>query len=702
MAKEPFLSGLNPRQKEAVTFDDSPLLVVAGAGSGKTNVIMHKYAYLVSKKNLKPPSIISLTSTTRAAKEMRERIKTLVPCDMDKNRIGTFHALGNGILRNEIEALGYKNDFVIYDTYDGCSLIRHILKELKVYEALYKGVASRISALKASLLTPEAFVASGDSFGFDEKLARIYMRYQYELKRSNALDVDDLIMMSVRLFDENPKALGRYKKSFDYILVDDFQDTNPAQYALITKLVSKKLGFCAVADDDQNIYRSKGAAVENIYNMEKDFRNLKIIHLEQNYRSTQNILNVSGSVISKNPVRKDKKLWTERDEGDKVHHYWFGNENEEAKYIAKLIKEMYLKGTFAYRDITIFYRVGIQARSIAEVLKSERIPYKIVDGSNFYQKKEIKDTLAYLRLCVNPHDNVSLRRVINYPSRGIGVATINKIESEAKKHDKSLYEAIKNICDAKGVSASVKEKLGGFLRIIEDIDKDKFDTATDMLKRIIAEVGYIDSLDDEEVENIYELVSSAGGASVDEFLDGISLITNLDEAVRANVVSLMTLHNAKGLEFPVVFITGVEEGILPYFKAAESDDEMCEERRLFYVGMTRAKDMLYLTGAAERRLYSKVQGQEPSRFLSEIPLDCCKMIAKCKADGVVKDDTVKKVKKITLSSKYKSGCRVKHPKWGLGVVRDCYGEGDDLKVMVNFPSVGIKRLALKFAQLERI
>lgn len=701
MTRDSFITELNPEQRDAVLHSSSPLLILAGAGSGKTRVIAAKYAYLISKKNLKPSNILTISFTNKAAQEMKERIASLVSSDLHHSNIGTFHSQCARILRKEINKLGYDKDFVIYDEQDTCSLLKHILRELKMYEALYKGVASRISALKAQLVTPEGFVSSGDSFGFDEKLARVYMRYQYELKRSNALDFDDLIMLTVVLFEEHPEVATQYRNAFKYILIDEFQDTNIAQYAFLKKLSADRGDFCAVGDDDQSIYKFRGADVRNILTMERDFPNLRIIKLERNYRSTQNILDVSHSIISRNPQRRDKKLWTDRGEGEKVNQYWFGTEVEEAKYVAKMIKEMYLKGKYSYQDIAIFYRVNIQSRALEEALKSERIPYRIVGGIGFYQKKEIKDTLSYMRLCINPHDNVSLRRVINYPPRGIGAATLNKIESEAKKHNKSLFDTMKDIGNSKSISPSVKEKLFGFMRVVETINKEKFPSAAQMLKRILDDTGYIDSLSDERVKNIFELVASAEEVSVDEFVDAIALITNLDDTNTSNTVSLMTLHTAKGLEYPVVFIVGIEEGIIPYFKAVDDPSEMHEERRLFYVGITRAKNLLYLSGSSKRRLYSKIQVQEPSRFMKDIPVQYCKTAAKCKTDEIEKQP-LQQLKKIAFTPQYKTGCRVKHPKWGVGVVRDCYGEGDDLKLMVNFPNVGIKRLALKFAQLERV
>jgi len=701
MVKDSQTLSLNPKQKEAVLWFNSPLLILSGVGSGKTSVLAHKYAHLITKKNVKPSEILAITFSNKAAEEMRDHILELVSIDAGKTKVGTFYSHCLGILRNEIEKLGFGSNFVIYDEHDTSSLIKHILRELKIYEALYKGVASRISMLKANRVSPEAFVSAGDSFGFDEKLARVYMRYQYELKRSNALDFDDIVMLTNDLFDQFPRVLSKYRDSFKYLLIDEFQDTNPAQYALMKNMVGKKGYFCAAADDDQSIFKFKGSDARNISRLEMDFPKMKVLSLEQNFRNTENILSASLSIIAKSISRKEKKMWTDRGKGEKVCHYWFDTDVEEAKYIAKVIKEMYLKGRASYSDIGIFFRVNIQARFLEEALKSERIPYKIVGGSCFYLKKEIKDTLAYMRLCVNPHDNVSLRKVINYPSRGIGAATLNKIESEAKKNDKSLFVAIKDICKSKSISAAVKEKLSGFVNLIESIERAKYSSAGQMLKRIIDEAGYINSLDDEKVKNIYELVSSAEHTSIAEFLDEISLKTVWDDANTSNEVSLMTLHHTKGAEFPIVFIMGIEEGIVPYFKANKSEDEMHDERRLFYVGLTRSKDLLYLTGSAKRRLYSKIQSQERSRFIKEIPAECCKTSEKSR-ENVVKGPIMTKVKKISLNSKYKTGCRVKHPKWGVGVVRDCYGEGEDLKVMVNFPNVGIKRLALKFAQLERV
>jgi DNA helicase-2/ATP-dependent DNA helicase PcrA len=702
MSKDDLIKCLNSQQKEAILYTQGPLLVLAGAGSGKTRVIAHKYAYLTKKEKLSPDSILTVTFTNKAANEMKERISTLLERNLNCCWIGTFHSQCCRILRKEIKALGYKPEFVIYDEEDREALIRHILRELNIYEALYKGVASRISNLKASLVTPEEFLSTGDGFSFDEKLAKVYIRYQDELKRCNALDYDDLIMLTVRLFKEFPEVLEKYHKEFRYILIDEFQDTNTAQYELIKLLASGHRMISAVGDDDQSIYKFRGAEVKNIHKFEKDFPDVKVVKLEQNYRSTQNILNVSGSVIAKNPLRKEKNLWTERDKGEKVFFFWLQTEEDEAKYVAKNIRDVYLKGNYSYGDIAILFRINLQSRAIEEALRKERIPYRIVGGTGFYERKEIKDLIAYLRLIQNPHDNVSLRRIINIPSRGIGISTLTKIEQESKRKGISLYEAIKNICIRKSSSQSVVERLKALLSLIDELKKMRKSSVSEILKTILELTGYADSLEEERIQNIAELLASTENVRLEEFLEKVSLITKLDDECSPNSVSLMTIHMAKGLEFPVVFIVGLEEGLMPYFKALKNEEDLSEERRLFYVGMTRAKDLLFLTGAKKRRVFSKLQEQEPSRFLKDIPRQYCCWIEKTPCRITTTDNGHKRLKTFKVTTPYKTGCRVRHPKWGVGVIRECYGEGDDMKVCVNFPKVGLKRLALKYAQLERL
>lgn len=704
MSKDSLLENLNPQQCEALTHTEGPLLILAGAGSGKTRVISHKFAYLVKTKKILPRDIFTVTFTNKAADEMKERISSLTGREMNGTWVGTFHSQCCKILRREISALGYKPDFSIYDDDDHCSLIRHILREFRIHEALYKGVAARISSLKSSLIGPEEFLSTGDGFGFDEKLAKVYIRYQNELKKCNALDFDDLIGLTVKLFENSAETLKKYQDAFPYIMVDEFQDTNYAQYRLLTLLASGHRNIAVVGDDDQSIYRFRGADVNNVFRFEKDFPGTKVIRLEQNYRSTQNILNVAGEIISKNPFRKPKKLWTGRKAGDMVYHCWLNNEYEEARHIAKTIKELYLKGEYEYKDFAVLYRVNMQSRALEEAIREEGLPYRIVGGISFYQRKEIKDVIAYMRLIANHDDNVSLRRIINCPSRGIGAATLSKIENDAKKRSVSLFEVMKSMIKANGITSAVKEKLESFIKLIEVLESMRYKSASEMVKDIVEKTAYTASVEEDRIQNVNELISSAAGAGVKDFLERASLLTNMDDAVRENAVTLMTLHSAKGLEFPVVFIGGLEEGVLPHFKAIDSKDDINEERRLFYVGMTRAKDILWLTGAKRRRLYyTKIQEQEPSRFLSDIPRGCCEWIEKSTSAHVV-SAAVRPVKIDTIKPvfPYVAGCRVKHPKWGVGVVRDCYGDGDEQKVMVNFPDIGIKKLVLRFANLVKI
>ncbi|MBF0505707.1 MAG: DUF3553 domain-containing protein [Nitrospirae bacterium] len=705
MARDVLLEELNPQQKEAILHSKGPLLVLAGAGSGKTRVVTHKFAYLIKKKKLSPSSIFTVTFTNKAADEMKSRICQCIEEDFKNAWIGTFHSQCNKILRKEIKALDYKPDFTIYDEDDQCNLVRHILKEFNIYEALYKGVASRISILKSSLISPEDFLSQGDGFSFDEKLGRVYLKYQDEMKKCNALDFDDLIMLTAKLFRDNPKILEKYTGMFPYILVDEFQDTNRAQYCLLQLMASSHRNICAVGDDDQSIYKFRGADVSNILNFEKDFPDAQVVRLEQNYRSTQNILDVSGSVIAKNKNRKLKSLWTDKGQGEKVIYCRLNTEDEEAKYVARTIKDLYLKNNYDYDSFAILYRVNLQARSIEDAIREEEIPYKVLSGISFYHRREIKDLLSYMRLVLNHDDNVSLRRIINSPSRNIGAATLSKIEQEAKKNSVSLLSAAQTMLKANVLAASVKEKLGEFIKVIGHLATAPYRNAADMLKDIVELTGYIEDIEEDRLQNIMELIASADAIPIKDFIEKTSLTST---AINGSVpvkpaVSLMTLHSAKGLEFPVVFIIGLEEGILPYFKAVDEEAEMHEERRLFYVGMTRAKDILCLNSVKKRKLYSKIQDQEPSRFLSDIPKDCCHWVEKTVVSRVTSlPPRPVKICPQRPALAYLVGSKVKHPAWGVGIVRDCCGEGDDLKLTVNFQSVGLKRLSVRHVHLEKV
>lgn len=701
------LNELNPQQREAVTHTNGPLLILAGAGSGKTRVITHRFAYLADALKISPSSILAMTFTNKAANEMKERIEKLLGKSLKGLWIGTFHATSNRILRREIEKLGFKRDFVIYDDDDSCSLVRSILREFKMHEAIYKGIASKISSLKASLLSPDDILNNEDSFDFDDKFARLYVRYQDELKRNNALDFDDLIMHTITIFEKYPEVLRKYQKEFAHIMVDEFQDTNIAQYRLAKLITGEHKNICVVGDDDQSIYKFRGADIRNILNFEKDFKSPKIIRLEQNYRSTQVILDAASGVISKNPIRKPKKLWTDRSGGEKIYYCITEDENEEARHIAKSVRELYLKGKYPYGDFAVLYRTNFQSRVLEEALRLYGIPYRIVGGISFYQRKEIKDIIAYLRVINNHQDSLSLKRIINCPPRGIGDTTIAKLENEAKKGRKSLFETMKHIVSSND-SPSLKKKITEFVRTIDELIKASrpgIDLG-ELLQLILYKTEYTKWAEKERVENLMELISSSQGKSLQELIDTASLFSVADESHTADSISLMTLHSVKGLEFPVVFITGVEDGLLPHFHAIKNPEELHEERRLFYVGMTRAKDVLILSGVKTRRLYSSQQRQEPSRFLDDIPSECYHLIEKKPLSTTVitkaSRNNLKLPPVVKLPSPFGTGVRVKHPKWGIGVVRESYGETDDVKVMVNFPSVGVKRLSLRFANLERL
>jgi DNA helicase-2/ATP-dependent DNA helicase PcrA len=704
MNKQAMVKELNPQQKNAVLHSKGPLLVLAGAGSGKTKVISHRFACLSNLSKVNHNSIMCMTFTNKAADEMKKRVEKLLGKKLKGSWIGTFHSLASRILRKEIENIGFKRDFVIYDEQDSCNLIRSILKEFKIHEALYKGIASKINSLKASLISPEEFLNitnKVDSYGFDEKFARVYVRYQDEMKKNNALDFDDLIMFTVSLFEEFPKILKKYNKEFQYIMIDEFQDTNPAQYRLASLLAGPKKNICVVGDDDQSIYKFRGAEVKNILTFEKDFPKTKVIRLEQNYRSTQNILDAARGMISRNSMRKPKKLWSERTAGEKIFYCVTNNEVEEAKYIARSIKELYLKGKHSYGDFAVLYRVHFQSRILEEILREEGLSYRIIGGISFFQRKEIKDIISYLKVVNNPRDSISLKRIVNCPPRGIGAASLSRIESDAKKKDRSLFEAMKQFAGGNGAATALREKVSAFVKTVEDLIRHNSTDVQKLLNQILEKTGYLEWAGEEKSENIKEFVKFAKSKDLQSFIDNSSLQSGIDESHDGDFISLMTLHSAKGLEFPVIFIVGIEDGLLPHFHTLNNEEELQEERRLLYVGMTRAKDLLILSSAKKRKLYASMQKQKASRFLDEIPAGHYNYIEKKpKREAVVA--TVDMPASIQRSSPFFTGTRVKHPKWGVGVVRDCYGDCDDPKVMVNFPSVGVKRLSLKFANLEKL
>jgi DNA helicase-2/ATP-dependent DNA helicase PcrA len=695
------LDGLNPQQKEAVLHVKGPLLVLAGAGSGKTRVITHRFAYLTTVHRVPPPSILTMTFTNKAAEEMKTRIGDLLGRPIKGLWIGTFHSLCCRILRREIERFGRSRDFCIYDEHDSCNLIRSILKTFNMHEALYKGISSRLSTLKASLIGHEELLMNEDTYDFDEKFARVYVRYQEELRRNNALDFDDLIMYTVRLFEEYPKVLKRYQDEFLHIMIDEFQDTNLSQYRLSKLLASKSKNICVVGDDDQSIYRFRGANVRNILAFKNDFSRAKVIRLERNYRSTRHILNAAGGVISCNSMRMPKRLWTDRTDGEKLYYCITNTERDEARYIARTIKELYLKARYSYSDFAVLYRLNQQARVIEDAMRDNSIPYKVIGGLSFYQRREIKDIISYLKVIVNPNDSVNLKRIINCPPRGIGNATLGRIENEARKKDKGIFEIMKYIISRNGYSASLKEKIRDFVELIEDLSNHRDMELSKLLELIFERTGYLEWAGEERAENLTELMNSAEGRDLRSFIDTASLYSPMDESHEGDAVFLMTLHCAKGLEFPVVFIAGVEDGLVPYFHATKKQEELEEERRLLYVGITRAKERLFITRAKKRKFYTSFKELKPSRFLDDIPVECYQCYEKRHSRDAITMEPKTPFQSLTRTP-FVAGVRVKHPKWGVGVIRESYGESDDVKVMVNFPSVGMKRLSLRFAHLERV
>ncbi|GAB4546952.1 MAG: UvrD-helicase domain-containing protein [Thermodesulfovibrionia bacterium] len=701
MSRGDLLKELNPQQREAVLHGEGPLLVFAGAGSGKTRVITHRFAYLTTAHKVHPSSILTMTFTNKAADEMKVRIEDILGRSIKGLWIGTFHSLCCRILRREINRLGFNSDFCIYDEHDTCSLIRSILKTFKIHEALYKGFASRLSSLKASLITPEDFLKNEDSYGYDEKFARVYVRYQEELKKNNALDFDDLILYTVKLFERYPDVLKRYQDEFHHIMIDEFQDTNLSQYRLSKILASKNKNICVVGDDDQSIYRFRGANVGNILAFKNDFPKVKIIRLEQNYRSTRHILNAAGGVISRNSMRMPKRLWTEKVDGEKIFYCITDTDKEEGRYIAKTIKELYLKGKYSYSDFAILYRLNNQSRVLEDAMREVGLPYRVIGGISFYHRKEVKDITSYLKVIVNPDDSINLKRIINSPPRGIGDATITRIENEARKKGKGLFATMRHIIGSKDYPPSLKEKLKGFVELIDELIRQREMELSKLIELIFERTGYLEWIGEERADNLMELLNSAIGKDIRGFIDTASLYSPSDESTNNNAVFLMTLHCAKGLEFPVVFIAGVEDGLIPYFHATKEKEELEEERRLFYVGITRAKEMLFITRAKKRRLYAAYKELKPSRFLEDIPVRCYHCYEKRTGVG---DHTplAERPAQFMTTTPFVAGVKVRHPKWGIGVVRESYGDNDDVKVMVNFASVGIKRLSLKLAQLERI
>ena len=632
---EEILKGLNDKQYEAVVNTEGPCLVIAGAGSGKTKVLTHKIAYLMGEKNILPWNILAITFTNKAAKEMKERIELLVGDAAKDMWVGTFHSICVRILRKFIDRVGFDSSFIIFDSSDQKTMIKQILKDLQLDDKIFtdRSVMSEISNAKNEMLEPDIYAVKAHGDFRKEKIAEVYERYQKRLKENNAIDFDDIINYTIKILIENPDVLQYYSNKFEYVLVDEYQDTNKSQFTLVTMLASKHGNITAVGDNDQGIYSFRGADISNILNFEKDFPGTKIIKLEQNYRCTGNILKVANAVIKNNEVKYDKKLWTENDVGNLPKVFSADNEYDEGKYIAEQIEHLIREEKYKYSDFAVLYRMNTQSRAIEEILRREDIPYKIVGGLKFYERKEIKDIISYLRLVQNPADNLSLNRVINEPKRGIGKTSLDKIAQISEENNISMYQVIKNaeIYGLNRVYLNSRE----FIDCMESIiaKKDEL-TISELVKKILKDTGYTRALENEntiEAENrianleeflnvAVEFEEESADNGLSDFLEGITLSSDLDNMEEAEEsVTLMTLHSAKGLEFPVVFLVGMEEGIFPGYKSIGEQKELEEERRLCYVGVTRAKENLFLTNSKQRTTFGSTTHNPPSRFLQEIP-----------------------------------------------------------------------------------
>ena len=734
------LDKLNERQKEAVLTTEGPVLVLAGAGSGKTTVLVNRIAYMISEKHIRPWNILAITFTNKAAREMKDRIERLLGDTAKDMWIGTFHSVCVRILRSCIDLLGYSRDFVIYDTADTKTVMKECLRELDIDEKSFpvRNVLSIISNAKNDLMDAATFENVYKSDYRMSIIAKIYSRYKTKLRKNNAVDFDDIILNTVKILSENPDVLSKYQDKFQYILVDEYQDTNNSQYLLINLLAQANRNLCVVGDDDQSIYKFRGANIGNILNFEDDYSDVQKITLDQNYRSTQNILDAANSVISNNKGRMGKSLWTSNGDGNKVFVYTGTNEYDEARYIARQIKKHFdEQGSFS--DCAILYRTNAQSRVIEEMLMRESVPYKVLSGLRFYDRKEIKDIIAYLRVVYNPNDDVSLARIINEPKRKIGNATLEKARNIAREKETSLYDVISHADDYPEFKTAIK-KLLSFSEIIQSLIKLK-DTVTieDLTGRILNDTGYMPALVMEDttesktrIENLGEFISvitefeknEETGNTLGEFLENISLVSDIDGYdENEDSAVLMTIHSAKGLEFPIVFLSGLEEGLFPGMRSMESDDDIEEERRLCYVAITRAKEQLYITKTISRTIHGKTMPTTASRFFKEIPVEYLEdkttlqpKVAKVMQDLGVRNAAAPK-KEVYMTkgfgssvkssgstdySKFKAGDTIEHRTFGRGEILKATPCGNDCILEIQFESIGFKRLMAAFAKVKKI
>lgn len=733
---EKMLAGLNDRQREAVKHTEGPLLLMAGAGSGKTRVLTHRIAYLLREKGVAPWNVLAITFTNKAAREMKDRVAQLVGPIADDIWISTFHSMCVRILRRDIDRIGYSRNFTILDSTDQLSVIKQILKNNNIDSKKFepRSILGTISGAKNELKTPEQFMGIAKGH-YEETAAEVYVEYQKQLKKNQALDFDDLIMKTTSLFKKVPEVLEYYQRKFQYILVDEYQDTNRAQYMLVKMLGDRHKNVCVVGDSDQSIYKWRGADIANILSFEEDYQDAEVILLEQNYRSTKTILEAANRVIENNVKRKPKNLWTENEQGAKIGFYKADTEQGEAQFVVEKIREAIQDGA-SYKDIAILYRTNAQSRVMEEMLIKSNIDYNIVGGTKFYDRKEIKDVLAYLRLVANPDDDISLQRIINVPKRGIGATTVDKIAAYAERQGISMFAALKEI-EQIGVTSRAVSKLVEFTEQLGHwVQMQEYLSVTELVEELLERTGYRDMLQNEKtleaqsrLENIDEFLSvtqefekSSDDKSLIAFLTDLALISDIDKlddeddgAKPTDAVVLMTLHSAKGLEFPIVFLIGLEEGIFPHSRSLFEDDEMEEERRLAYVGITRAEKQLYLTSAQLRTIYGRTNANPPSRFIDEIPEDCLEFLNEPQEElpWMKTSRPVTKAKQPSRSVPQMTstggeqfawtvGDKAEHKKWGIGTVVSMKGEGDSLELDIAFPPpTGIKRLFAKFAPITK-
>lgn len=731
----PIFDTLNDRQCEAVKHTEGPLLITAGAGSGKTKVLTCRIAHLL-ELGVAPYRILAITFTNKAAKEMKERVTNLVGAQADSIWLSTFHSFCAKLLRFEVDGFhGYTRNFTIYDSSDQLVLVKDCLKKLNLDDKQFmpRSVLGTISSAKNVLMDAKAFAANASDF-YEQKVADVYALYQEKLRENNAVDFDDLLFLAVRLLQEKEDVREKYQSRFQYILVDEYQDTNHAQYALTKILAARWRNICVVGDADQSIYAWRGADIRNIIDFTRDYPDAASIKLEQNYRSTKTILHAANAVIDNNESRPKKTLWTENPAGNKIIHYQAQTEHDEADYIAGVIYNRHEISHEPYGDMAILFRTNAQSRVLEEKLMRYAIPYTMVGGTKFYDRKEIKDVLAYLRLLYNPEDSLSLTRIINVPKRNIGATTMEHVAAYAEEQGISLFEALSST-DEIPVTKRARTSLENFAAMIFDLLNDiEGKDVLSLIETVIKQTGYGDMLDKEaehdpqgesRKENVGEFLSVAKDymdsnpdGNLQDFLENVALVSDVDDFESSDSkVTLMTLHAAKGLEFPVVFLTGLDEGLFPHSRTLLDPAQVEEERRLAYVGITRAERQLYVTNAITRTMYGRISAYMPSRFLAEIPPQLMEdyhrksampqsrttaVPGKQRVSILTKPVASSLPKKHAVTDTFAKGDKVRHKIWGIGTVLDVIGEGTNMQMKIQFPTKGVRQVVVKYAPLEKI